>query len=113
MSSAAEMLADYQDLISEEGQAVSIRRYSGTGPSRSYVDTATTAYVRCYGSNELIGAIVQGDQVAVTLVDTLSGILPVTTNDKLVVGTKEFAIKNPMKRVVGGTLIALEIHAAG
>ena len=45
--------------------------------------------------------------------DDLTSILPVTTNDKLVVAGKEFAIKNPMKRVVGGVLIALEIQAAG
>lgn len=113
MSSAAEFLEDYLGLIGEEGQDVSIRRYTGTGPTRTHVDTATTAYVRNYGSDELVGAIVQGDQKAITLVDTLSSILPVTTNDKLVVGSKEYAIKNPMKRVVGGTLVALEIHASG
>lgn len=110
---AAEALALHQMQINANGQTVSIRRYTGTGPSRTYADTATKAYVRNYGSDELIGAIVQGDQRAITLVDTLTSILPVTTNDKLVVGSKEYAIKNPMKRVVGGTLIALEIHAAG
>ncbi|WP_445490201.1 hypothetical protein [Rhodopseudomonas sp. RCAM05734] len=102
-----------RSLVNENGQAVAIRRYSGTGPARSYVDTATTAFVRNYGSKELVGAIVQGDQVAVVLVDTLAAILPVTTNEFLVVNSKEFAIKNPMKRVVGGVLIALEIHAKG
>lgn len=99
--------------VNENGQDVSIRRYIGKGPTRTFNDTATKAYVRNYGSNEIIGAIVQGDQRAVTLIDNLSAILPVLTSDKLVVGAKEFAIKNPMKRVVGGVLIALEIHAAG
>lgn len=102
-----------RDLVNSNGQTVYIRRYSGTGPSRTHVDTATVAYVRNYGSNELIGSIVQGDQRAVTLVDDLSGILPVRTTDFLIVGGLPFAIKNPMKRVVGGTLIALEIHASG
>lgn len=109
----ADALSMYQALIDENGQDVAIRRYIGTGPSRTSSDTVTKAYVRSFGSDELIGSIVQGDQVAIALVDGLSGILPVTTNDKLVVGTKEFAIKNPKKRVVGGTLIALEIHASG
>jgi hypothetical protein len=108
-----EALASHRSLVNENGQPVSIRRYTGTGPSRTFTDTVTQAFVRNYGSKELIGSIVQGDQVAVTLVDMLSGILPVTTNDKLVVGTKEYAIKNPMKRVVGGVLVALEIHASG
>lgn len=102
-----------QSLVNENGQPVAIRRYTGSGPTRSHVDTMTMAYVRTYGSKDLIGAIVQGDQIAITLVDGLGNVLPVTTNDKIVVGGKEFAIKNPMKRVVGGVLIALEIHAAG
>ena len=109
----AEALDLHRTLINENGQDVAIGRYAGTGPSRTRTDTATKGYVRNYGANELIGSISQGNQVAIVLVDALSGILPVTTNDKLIVGTKEFAIKNPKMRVVGGTLIALEIHAAG
>jgi hypothetical protein len=108
-----EVRASYRDALNSVGEPVSIGRYTGTGAARVRTDTTTKGYVRNYGANELIGSISQGDQVAVVLVDTLAGILPVTTNDKLIVGTKEFAIKNSMKRVVGGTLIALEIHAAG
>jgi hypothetical protein len=124
--------AMYRRQIDANGQWIAIRRYSGSGPSRPWVDTLTRAYVRYYGSKELIGLIVQGDVAAIALVDSLSGILPVTTADKLVTGFvgfdvagttptligghvsgKETAIKNPMKRVVGGTLVALEIHAVG
>jgi hypothetical protein len=78
-------LAMTRNLVNANGQTVYIRRYSGTGPTRTHVDTATVAYVRNYGSKELVGSIVQGDQVAVTLVDTLSAILPVRTSDVLVV----------------------------
>jgi hypothetical protein len=113
MNTADEVLVAYREMISDLGQPVAIRRYVGTGPSRTHTDTATMAYVRNYGSSELVGAIAQGDQKAITLVDGLAGILPVLTSDKLVVDGKEFSIKNPMKRVVAGTLIALEIHAAG
>jgi hypothetical protein len=109
----AEILTSYRNMIAQVGQPVAIRRYSGTGPSRSHVDTATMAYVRNYGSKELVGSIVQGDQSAVTLIDALSAILPVRTTDYLVVDGKEVSIKNPMKRVVGGVLIALEIHSSG
>lgn len=109
----AEALDSYRRMIGEHGQPVSIRRYSGAGPARTFVDTATQAYVRNFGSDELLGGIMQGDQRAIALVDDLAPILPVTTNDKLVVGAKEFSIKNPMKRVVAGVLIALEIHATG
>jgi hypothetical protein len=113
MTEVEEALADYRELIGDLGQPIAIRRYTGTGPARTFVDTSTVAYVRNYESKEIIGAITYGDQRAIALVDDLAAILPVTTNDKLVVGGKEFAIRNPMKRVVAGTLIALEIHAAG
>jgi hypothetical protein len=133
MSRALELLAQYETKIAKDGQWVAIRRYTGVGASRPWVDTLARAYVRHYDSKELIGSIVQGDVSAISLVDTLSGILPITTNDKLVLGFtgfdvlgttptltgshvsggKETAIKNPMKRTPGGTLIALEIHASG
>jgi hypothetical protein len=126
----ADALASYVAQIGENGQFVAIRRYKGIGPTRTYTDTVTKAYVRNYSSSELIGAIVQGDQKAITLVDGLAGILPVLTTDALLVGFElvdgapriveghvvgggEFSIKNPMKRVVGGVLVALEIHAKG
>ena len=114
MSTADAALLAYREMIGDVGQSVAIRRYSGpAGPSRPHVDTPTQAYVRYYSSKELIGSIAQGDQTAICLVDNLSAILPVTTADYLVVDGKEFAIKNPMKRVVSGVLIALEIHAKG
>jgi hypothetical protein len=39
MSAASKALATYRDMIVDVGQPVAIRRYSGTGPARSYVDT--------------------------------------------------------------------------
>lgn len=110
---AAQALRDYREMITDVGQDVAIRRYVGTGPSRTSSDVSTKAYVRSYRSDELIGSIAQGDQVAITLVEALTAILPVTTSDFLVVNGREYAIKNPMKRVMSGTLIALEIHAKG
>jgi hypothetical protein len=132
LTRAATLLGQYQRKIAKSGQWIAIRRY-GSGSPRPWVDTLTRAYVRYYSSKELTGLIVQGDVSAIALVDTLSGILPVTTNDKLVTGFagfdapgttptltgghvsggKETAIKNPMKRTPSGTLIALEIHASG
>ena len=132
MSRASELLTQYQSKIAKGGQWVVIRRYAGT-TVKTFSDTLTRAYVRYYGSTEFVGAVTQGDLMAIALVDTLGGILPVTTNDKLVTsffgfdvsdqppldgashvtGGKETAIKNVIKRAPGGTLIALELHAVG
>ena len=99
--------------VNLNGQSVAIRRYTGTGPTRTYVDTATMGFVRNYSAKEIIGSIIQSDQVAVVLVDTLTAILPVRVTDYLMVNGQKFSIKNPMSREVGGVLISLEIHASG
>ena len=133
MSRASDLLTQYQRKIGQVGQWIAIRRYSGT-TVRTYVDTLTRAYVRYYAATELVGTVVQGDLMAIALVDTLSPVLPVTTNDRLVTGFwghndpnatpaltddlhvtggKETAIKSAMKRSPGGTLIALQLHAVG
>lgn len=137
MSRAAELLAQYQTKIAKVGQWIAIRRYSGTGAARTFADTLTRAYVRYYGQKELIGTVMQGDLVAIALVDTLGELLAspqgINTNDRLVTGFhgcdnpnetpdvdtgghvngRETAIKSVLKRTPGGTLIALELHAVG
>lgn len=109
----AEVLTTYRNMIAKYGQPVAIRRTSGTGTSQTFTDTQTLAYVKNYGSKELVGAIAQGDQSAITLIDNLTSILPLRTTDKLIINGQPFSIKNPMKRVVAGVLIAYEIHASG
>lgn len=129
---AAQLLAQYRDEIGRKGMPIAIRRATGpAGVNRPYTDTVTRAGVRNYDGTELVGTITQGDQVAIALVDALGAILPVLNTDKLVtdfqvingvvsidsdghvIGGKESTIKNVKKRRVGGTLIALEIQAAG
>lgn len=109
----ADALRMHRKLINENGEDAYIRRYTGTGLARTFVDVASKAYVRNYSSKELIGSVIQGDSVAIMLVDSLSAILPITTSDKVIAESTEYSIKNPMRRVVGGTLIALEIHISG
>ena len=101
---------------------------------KAYTDTPAKAYVLYKPAKEFIGAVVQNYLVAIVLVDTLAGILPISTNDRLVTeffgcddlgttpeldfeshisGGKQFAINSAIKRTPGGQLIALEIHAVG
>ena len=111
----AEALASHRSFINEVGETVYVRRYSGTPPSLTAADTATVARVMDYQPSEIIGPITQGDRKVIALVDTLTGVLPLTVNDALVVRGKELAIVavNDNTRRIGGTLIALELQVRG
>lgn len=99
--------------IVAKGEAVSIRRYSGTGEARSSNDTATTAFVTDDTTQPLSGSATQRRIKAVVLMAELAAIMPVTTADRLVAGAKEFTITHVGKRRVGGESIALDILAVG
>ncbi len=112
---AEEAIASHAAFIGEIGETIYIRRFTGVAPSRTSHDTATTARVMGYRPNQLVGPIVQGDRRVIALVDTLSSVLPLTTNDFCVVRGKQLAIKavDDSTRRIGGTLIALEIQVGG
>lgn len=108
----AESLAQHRAFIGEDGENVTVRRYAA---DRSKTDIVTKARVIGYLPQQLVGAIVQGDRKVIALVDTLSGLLPLTNADKLVIRGRELAIKSidDNTRRVAGVLIALEIQAGG
>lgn len=111
----AEALETHRRFINELGEDIAIRRYTGSGPTRTHADTTTRARVMFFQPNPLIGPAVQGDRKVITLVDNLSGILPVTTDDRAVIGGVPLAIKavdDNTRRIVG-TLIALELTVSG
>lgn len=110
-----EILASYRSFINDVGETVYVRRFSGTPPSITSQDIAIKARVVDYLPSEIVGPIIQGDRRVIALVDNLSGILPLTTNDALVVRGKEMIIKavNDNTRRGGGTLIALELRVGG
>lgn len=111
----SEALASHRSFINEVGETVYVRRYSGTPPSLTSVDTATKARVMEYQAREIVGPITEGDRKVIALVDDLSGVLPLTLNDAVVVRGKELAIKaiDDNTRRIGGTLIALELRVGG
>jgi hypothetical protein len=112
---AAEAIASHTAFINEVGETVYVRRFSGTPPTLTIANTATTARVVGCRTNPLLGPITEGDRDVIALVDDLSGILPLTTNDALVVRGKEMIIKaiDDNTRRIGGTLVALEIRIGG
>jgi hypothetical protein len=99
-------------------QTVTVRRYSGSGATRTHVDADARARVTGYAPHELNGNIVQGDRKVILYADDLIGGLvsqPITTNDKLVVRGRELAIlaADDSTRRVEDVLIAIELQVRG
>lgn len=125
MLSAAQVLADYIDAIHRRGKTIKVRRWSGVGAARTKVEATIKARVLGYTPDELIGAIVQGDQRVIALNDpdavvpdgmvSLTSLLPLSNTDKLVIDGREVAIKAVDKNTinVGDEVIAILIQAAG
>jgi hypothetical protein len=93
MITAAQAKLDYAAALTRVGEDVVVRRFTGSGTPRPHTDTTTRARIVDFLPSELVGPVVQGDRKVIALAEPLAGILPLTTNDKLVVRGKELAIK--------------------
>lgn len=121
----SDALASLRTQMAAHGQAVLIRRYSGTGPTRTKTESEVMARLRGAGSATLVGAVVQGKFTAIVINDplasvaagkvALSSLLPLTTNDKLVVSGRELSIEaiDDQSRRLGGTLVGLNLQVTG
>lgn len=113
-----EVKASYRKAF-EPFETISIRRYSGSGASRTSADaTNCRARVMGYEPHELVGTVLQGDRKIILYADDVSDnglTLPLTTNDKVVVRGKELAIirVDDSTRRIGDELIAYELQARG
>lgn len=114
MTDADALKADYRSFLL---QTVSIRRYSGLGAARTYLDYAGAGHAKLYDTSQLVPGITQGDQRVLVMADDLvtSGItLPVRTDDHVMVGDVQLGIiKLGTRKALDGTLIAYEIQARG
>jgi hypothetical protein len=120
-----EALASHRQFLLEDGEPILIRRYSGIGGARTKVEAQVQARAVGFRMDELVGGVTQGDRSIIALNDpdaavpqgmvTLASLLPITTNDKVVVRGKELAIIAPddSTRRVGGVLIALQLQVRG
>lgn len=122
----AEALEQYRGMMAAIGEAVLVRRYAGKGAARAVAAEASVlARIVSYKPAQIVGAVVQGDRMAIVLVDpdavvpvgkvALSTLLPLSTNDILVVGGVESAIQavDDRSRRLQGVLIALELQVRG
>lgn len=110
--------ASYRRALDQVGEAVTVRRYSGTGPSRTKTDVAVTGRLLEYDPAELAGGIEQGDRKLILLAEDIAGggiTLPLTVDDRVVVRGKEMRLLAPddSTRRVAGVLIAYELQVRG
>lgn len=115
MPTADQTISLYRRTLREQ---LAIRRYSGTAPNRTFIDTPCKGRVWGDRPAELIGSTNQYDYNAVVFVpDLVDGgfALPITANDKLVRNGKELAISFPdnATRAEGADLIAYELKVRG
>lgn len=112
--SADEIKAHY---AAELKETIIVRRYTGAGAGRPKFDAEVRGKAWGYSANELVGAIQQGDQRVLVLVDDLVArgfALPVTSSDKLVVKGREIAIVSPgQRKAPDGTLVVYDLQARG
>lgn len=122
----AEALGMHRRMLSEVGETVLVRRYSGKGASRAVAtEAAALARVMGYQPQQIVGAVRQGDRRVILLNDpsaavpagkvALSTLLPLSSDDFLVIGGNEVEIDgvDDATRRIQGTLVALEIQVRG
>jgi hypothetical protein len=107
----------YREEIAEHGKSVLVRRYSGTGASRTPTDVTVRVRVSGYRAERIAGTIREGDQNVILLAEDIEGTAndPVRVGDKIVDSGKELNIEavDRSTRAVAGTLIAYDLQVRG
>lgn len=113
-----EIRAWYSTFMDQVGEEMLIRRWYNTGTNRTKFEAEVRA--RSVGESEdaIAGSVHQGTRRLIVLVEDLEKVqfpLPLTTNDKIVIDGKEFAIAkvDDQTRQVQNVLIAYELTVRG
>lgn len=116
-------LASHRRMLAQLGEDVIIRRWSGPAAARVATEAVARGRPFALKPEQIVGNIKSGDCKVIVINDpaavvpsgkvALSTLLPLTTNDKLVLAGRELAIKDPddMTRRIAGIVVALEIIA--
>lgn len=109
--------ASYRRMLGEF-ETVSIRRYSGTPGARTSADKSCAGKVLRNDTKVLAGTVTEGETGVFAFVSDLvaAGLsMPVTTNDKVVIGGMEKAITKVDANTIRlrGETIALILSAKG
>lgn len=109
--------ASYRKAVDAVGEDVKIRRYSGLGGARTYVEKTVKARVVGFAGAELVPGITQGERRLIVVAEDIGSpiTLPLTKDDLVVVRGAEMKIADPddSTRRIGGELIAYELRVLG
>lgn len=109
--------ASYRSALAQVGETITIRRYSGLGGARTYVEVSVTARVVGFGRTDLAPGVAQGERRVILLAEDIGSpiTLPLTKDDLVVVRGDELKIEEPddSTRRVAGELIAYELRVLG
>lgn len=113
-----ESRAAHRRMIDKHGEQVFIRRYDGTGTSRARFEAEVQARIVAYDPEQLVGAVQEGDQKLIVMVEDLEAHqfpFPVRKDDKAIVRGKHLNIEaaDDNTRRIAGELIALELRVRG
>lgn len=102
--------------LAAHGQDVIVRRYAAaTGNPRPKTDVPARAFVRAVKAEELIGSIAQTSSNVVLSPSTtgLSALLPLRTEDKIVIAGRERNVQVVKPIEMAGTLVRIDVVVAG
>lgn len=118
MITADEAIADYRASLTRAGETIAIRRYTGSGATRTPHDTDVLGRIVAYLPQELVGLVKQGDQKVIVFAPDLADAgfdEPILDSDKVYVRGRELSIQavDDNTRRIGDTLIAYELQVRG
>lgn len=105
--------------LAAHGQGITLRRYSGVGPSRVPVDVTVRARVDDYRPEELSGGIVQGDtRVIISPSQILAAAWPSPQDwpragDQVVINGRVRNVEAPVLLKINDTVVRIEIQVKG
>lgn len=110
----SDVLADIRSALDEYGQAMVLRRRTGT--TSAWVSVAVKGILRRYRPGELLGDLQQGDaQVVISDREIAAAGWPgpPRMNDQLVVDDRVWTVMGSMRRRLGDVVLAHEIWVRG
>ncbi|MFN4283514.1 MAG: hypothetical protein ACK4NA_12830 [Alphaproteobacteria bacterium] len=114
-----QVVAAYARGLMQGGITVTLRRYSGSGESRTTTDAANIrARLLGYAPEELVAPVQQGDSRVIVLAQDLADLswpMPPRRGDAVIVSGKELLVENVdyNTRRIAGVLVAYDMQVRG